>query len=71
MRPADFKRAVNKAPFRPFRLVLRSGFPLTVREPEHYAVSPSGAFFTHADDRGSVRFRAEQVTEVVYLDGGE
>ena len=31
--PADLKRAVNRQPFEPFRLILRDGFPITVRAP--------------------------------------
>ena len=71
MLPSDLKRVVNRQPFEPFRLILRDGFPITIRAPQHLAVSPSGKYVTHADEQGSITLQAEQITGLEPVPAGD
>lgn len=60
-----------RRPFRPFRLTLHAGAPVTVRHPENFTITHDGAMILAFDpDQGALVFEPEMVVSVQHMRNG-
>ena len=62
----QFRQALTKQPFRPFRIILADGRSFTIEHPEFAAMDPRGREVTFYEEDGTQQFiEAVLVAEVI------
>ena len=62
----QFRQALSKQPFRPFRIILTDGRSFTIEHPEFAAMDPRGREVTFYEEDGTQHFiEAVLVAEVI------
>ncbi|MGC1719806.1 MAG: hypothetical protein WA746_12535 [Isosphaeraceae bacterium] len=62
----QFRQALTKQPFRPFRIILADGQSFTIEHPEFVAMDPRGREVTFYEEDGTQHFiEAMLIAEVI------